>query len=859
MAYTINITETLNTVTTTVVNNTVTFSVQDITVNTTATNVLVDVINTLNTVTVYTDAIELRLEDLTNFFKGDWQPGTYMRGDLVNSTSSLYINIAATYTEYVSTIPPQNDPTYWLRMVWHEAPFEYINVSNTATIGGNVSIGGGLSVGGGIGGGGLVINSTATFNGIANFNTVTNVRDLYINGLRFPPNKGIYGQVLFTNGETQAVWGDLNELFFWVLSNDLTTQGYNIVTGFDPLVPNPELIIGSGVTGNLKANLKFNEGGNTATLSASSVGLASTNTSIVLAGSTSTVNGTLRVRNGTAFLEGDLDVNGAVRLAQTLQVDGIRTNNFFSSEGYFYNRGIMTGDTIEWAPPVEPDPEPSPTLPGWYHVSKQEGWIEFINKGPEGFGAGTEDTFNQVYGSGILFADGTRQFTAANPPGTTGLVWRGAWTTSTTYYPTDAVAYDGSSYIAISTSTNRNPFTFDQDWDPIAIGTTYKGEYTGNGNFNINDTVTYQGSLWISSVTGFIQDPPGTSGTDAFKWKLAAVGLTLKGTWSPSEYYILNNIVNYNGWSYAYNSSTPSASTSAPGTPGAPWQVISDGSGPAGPSGPIGPSGGPSGPQGPAGSNGARGETGPAGPTGLRGASGPRGLIGPSGPAGGPQGPVGPSGPTATLTTATSSTLGGVRIGNNVNINGTGVISIATATTTTLGLVKLGSGISVDNGTISINTTSNVVSLTGTMFTNGFAIQHNSFIANKLTIDANITELNWAGAGIVRTVRLDSNGTRIISTFNTVTSTATFTENVIGFEASEVELKGNNLYLKSNTNTIIGKDINNSRLQVSDITSFSGVGPPLFVHGIQFDDQTVQITAWRPNELDIVVVDFGSI
>ena len=85
------------------------------------------------------------------------------------------------------------------------------------------------------------------------------------------------------------------------------------------------------------------------------------------------------------------------------------------------------------------------------------------------------------------------------------------------------------------------------------------------------------------------------------------------------------------------------------------------------------------------------------------------------------------------------------------------------------------------------------------------------------------------------------------------------TSTILSLSATTASIETSILQIKTSTSTVIGKDINNSRLQVSDITSFSGVGPPLFVHGIQFDDQTVQITAWRPNELDIVVVDFGSI
>ena len=56
-----------------------------------------------------------------------------------------------------------------------------------------------------------------------------------------------------------------------------------------------------------------------------------------------------------------------------------------------------------------------------------------------------------------------------------------------------------------------------------------------------------------------------------------------------------------------------------------------------------------------------------------------------------------------TLPTASSSTLGGVKIGSNINIS-SGTISVKTATTSALGVVKIGSNISASSGTISVNT-----------------------------------------------------------------------------------------------------------------------------------------------------------
>ena len=49
------------------------------------------------------------------------------------------------------------------------------------------------------------------------------------------------------------------------------------------------------------------------------------------------------------------------------------------------------------------------------------------------------------------------------------------------------------------------------------------------------------------------------------------------------------------------------------------------------------------------------------------------------------------------LPTATQNTLGGVKIGDNIDIDSTGHISVPVATDSTLGLVKVGSGLAIDS------------------------------------------------------------------------------------------------------------------------------------------------------------------
>ena len=131
----------------------------------------------------------------------------------------------------------------------------------------------------------LRVEGTSTFLGPAEFtdpvtlseitvNTATITRltipftpqsRLQVGELAFPLGRGLFGQVLSTDGVAAASWRNLGDLVFWNLSDDLQTNGFNIVTGTSENDPNPQLTIGSGpkLQGNLttefKSYLKFHE------------------------------------------------------------------------------------------------------------------------------------------------------------------------------------------------------------------------------------------------------------------------------------------------------------------------------------------------------------------------------------------------------------------------------------------------------------------------------------------------------------------------------------------------------------------------------------------------------------------------
>jgi hypothetical protein len=256
MSYTVNVSTTDTNVTTTVFESPVTITPDgDQPVTVVDTTTIVETTSELSTTTIYTDAIELLVDDFANYFKGDWVSGTvYRRGELVNSLYSLYVCNTGTNTTITSTVAPAQDQLNWRQVVWKEAPFASLTVTTTATVQ-DLVVGRNFVMGSGEGSG-LTINSTATFNGPAFFNDTASfnqdvefnqlsVDTLQVAGLYYPTDKGQYGQVLTTNGETTSSWVNLGDLVFWSLSNDLYTNSYDIISNS----PTARLAIGSAVTG----------------------------------------------------------------------------------------------------------------------------------------------------------------------------------------------------------------------------------------------------------------------------------------------------------------------------------------------------------------------------------------------------------------------------------------------------------------------------------------------------------------------------------------------------------------------------------------------------------------------------------
>lgn len=216
-------------------------------------------------------------------------------------------------------------------------------------------------------------------------------------------------------------------------------------------------------------------------------------------------------------------------------------------------------------------------------------------------------------------------------------------------------------------------------------------------------------------------------------------GFNLKGAWSSTTGYSVNDVVTYNNTSYACIQSN----TNQIPTTTTYWQVI----GVQGIQGPTG-SQGPTGPQGNVGPTGPQGNVGPTGPTGSQGAAstvpGPTGPTGPTGPQGniGPTGPTGSTGPILTgMPQSTNTTIVSTDSGKHVSVSSGVTINSSTG-------FAVGDAVTIYNsGTSNITITATGVTLNyaGTSLTGNRTLAQKG-LATILCVSTNTYVI--AGAGV---------------------------------------------------------------------------------------------------------------
>jgi len=211
----------------------------------------------------------------------------------------------------------------------------------------------------------------------------------------------------------------------------------------------------------------------------------------------------------------------------------------------------------------------------------------------------------------------------AGPAGPQGppLTFRGEWLIGVSYALGDAVAYGGSSYIALTANFGREPDLSPQYWALLAAAavgpagpagatglqgaTGFPGPTGPAGAQGLVGPVGPAGAIGLTGATG-PAGPAGASGATGI------AGMIYQGSYASTTNYGLNDAVTWQGSTYISLATGNAGNT--PSLSPAFWAALA--------------AQGAAGAPGAAGAAGAQGLTGPAGASGAAGAAGPTGATG---------------------------------------------------------------------------------------------------------------------------------------------------------------------------------------------------------------------------------------
>jgi len=164
-------------------------------------------------------------------------------------------------------------------------------------------------------------------------------------------------------------------------------------------------------------------------------------------------------------------------------------------------------------------------------------------------------------------------------------VWKNNWSSGTTYYQDDVIAYGGKIYICVIGHTADVDFFNDLDinppkWNLMSDGFQWKGSWQTGTAYIYNDIVEYGGRLYIcNTVHTSASDSSDGLEVDQAKWTIFAEGLDWKGDWTTDTRYIVNDFVKYGGQTFVCITPHTSASTVADGleADSSYWQLFNAG------------------------------------------------------------------------------------------------------------------------------------------------------------------------------------------------------------------------------------------------------------------------------------------
>lgn len=117
------------------------------------------------------------------------------------------------------------------------------------------------------------------------------------------------------------------------------------------------------------------------------------------------------------------------------------------------------------------------------------------------------------------------------------LDWRGTWNSSANYLIDDAVSYNGSSYIAKTTNTNKQPDTNPSDWD-LWVAKGEQGVQGIQGEQGLKGDKGDKGDTGEQGLQG-IQGVAGTNGTSQLYWSGTQAQYNALGTYDNNTLYLI--------------------------------------------------------------------------------------------------------------------------------------------------------------------------------------------------------------------------------------------------------------------------------------------------------------------------------
>ena len=263
--------------------------------------------------------------------------------------------------------------------------------------------------------------------------------------------------------------------------------------------------------------------------------------------------------------------------------------------------------------------------------------------------------------AGAAGATGTAGPAGATGPQGPSVSFSGAWSASHAYSLGDAVSYSGSSYIALTANTGREPDQSPQYWAVLAAAGS-AGPAGATGPQGLEGPTGYAGPQGPAGPAGSIgpQGPAGAVGATGPGGPAGAAGpqgangipgLAYRGAYNSATNYGLNDGVVYAGSTYISLAAGNTGNTgNTPDSSSSFWGLLA--------------------------AQGAAGAVGAAGTNGINGAAGATGATGPQGSQG-PAGAAGANGAAGLIYQGTWSSVANYALNDAVTYQGSSYLSLA--------------------------------------------------------------------------------------------------------------------------------------------------------------------------------------